>query len=379
MEKLTQEKTVWEKANAFSVTCIIYLAIMLLLIILRAIFESGLLSVDDQLSELLFRFGSQIVIMLLVPVIAIKIFSKQSYKKTAVDFGFGRTSWRVIGFAVLLGVLLYIFNIFVASFFQAILSIVGYRFSSGGASVFTGVGGLLIVLMISCVFPGICEEATHRGMLMNSFSQKMGIGRAILFSSLIFGLMHMSIQQVFYTAIMGYFMAIAVLATRTIWTGVIIHFANNAIDTYLSFARDNNWMFGSILEPIFEILANPLGLVLLFMIIWGIYVLIMKVVHTFARENYKKNEKVLLAYFLNSNPQFLKQFVDTREPLSLDVMSRNIEHYVSTLSKREQVLYYVDTHKSKTPMTVLEKTLLFGVVFLGTVITSMTFVWGVFL
>lgn len=375
--EVLKDKTIFEKDRMFFATLVTYFIMLFLFTCIRVANGLGLFSeIDSKIFEVGFSVVSQILIMFAVPLVAMKFVSKQNFKKTAVDFGFGKTTKRVIGYAFLLGVLLYILNIFVAGVFNAILLIFGYRFSSGGLVFDTGVGGLLISIVLIGVLPGVCEETGHRGMLLQSFMKKLGIWRAVLITSLLFGLMHMNVVQVFYATILGYLIALAVIATRSIWTGVIMHFCNNAIGTYLQFARENDWAFGDILKPLLDLFSGAFGIILFALFIYFIYWLIMEIIHMFAKENYYKNENVYIARWLQKNPGFIKARIERGEGVSIEEISGTIKQYMNNLSKGAALRFYIDDQQPTQKMTVGEKTLLFGIIFFGVLVNSFTLIWG---
>ena len=376
MEEI-KDKNIWQNNKMFTAVLLTYMAVLLLFSGLRIISGLGWLdSLSDEVVDIGFSVASQIIIMLAVPLVAMMFVSKQSLKKTAVDFGLGKTSWRVIGFAFLLGILIYLLNIIVASVSSTILVLLGYRFPTGSATFDVGLGGLLVSIVLIGILPGLCEESCHRGMLLQSFRSKMGVWRAIFITSLLFGLMHLNIVQMFFAAILGYIMAMAVIATRSIWTGVIMHFCNNAIGVYLGIAGQNKWFLYNILDPLFELFSGPLGLFLMLGFGYLMYWIIMQIVRMFAKENYYKNEKIYLERFIRANPNIIKERADRGESVAIEDMAATVRQYVEGLNKKQAFKFYLDDQQPKQKMTTIEKTLLAGVIFFGSLVTMFTFVWG---
>jgi len=368
------------KDNTFVATCVIYLIVLLSFVCLRIVGGlGGFDKLDDRFSDILFSVISQLIIMFLIPVVAFSIYRKKAIAKkvqqgnmTFAQFaekqergeqfnqtvlqgwGFKKPSGKIIGFAILLGFLLFFFNIFVGGFANGILGLLGYRFPTGGGeTAFTGVPGLLISLVLIAVLPGLCEETAHRGLLMRGFAPRIGIMKAVLFSAVIFGLMHLNIVQCIYAAVLGYIMALAVLATRNIWTAVIMHFMNNAIGVYISYAGTNGWFGGNIFNGLMDFLSS-LGLfyfiayILLFV---GVYMGLMAIIHKFARENYLKDH----AHTEGGAP-----------PIP------------ARLKGGAAVKFYLTSGQpaNREPLRPIEKTLFAGIIFLGTLITAMTLIWG---
>jgi membrane protease YdiL (CAAX protease family) len=363
------------KDNAFVAVCAIYLVVLLSFVLLRIVSGlGGFDKLDPRFSDILFSILSQIVIMFLIPVVGFTIYLKKSKARkeqqgsmTFAQFaekqargeqlnqtvlqswGFKKPSARIVGYAILLGFLLFFFNVFVGSFANGILGMLGYRFPTGGGSVaFTGVVGLLIGLMLIAVLPGICEEVAHRGLLLRGFAARIGIMKAVMFSSIIFGLMHLNIVQAVYAAVLGYMMALAVLATRNIWTAVIMHFMNNAIGVCLSFAS------GNLLGDLFGFVESMFGIfffIIYILIFIGVYMGLMAIIHKFARENY------------------IKDHAHTEE---------GAPPIPAKLKGGAAVKFYLTVNQpvNREPLRPLEKALFAGIIFLGTLVTAMTLVWG---
>ncbi len=94
----------------------------------------------------------------------------------------------------------------------------------------------LILLLVLSVFAGICEEVLFRGAIMPSM-EGHGLVPAVVFSSLLFALFHVTFLNLFSTFILGMVMAVVVIKTGSLWGGILYHMANNAIAvTYLYIA-----------------------------------------------------------------------------------------------------------------------------------------------
>jgi len=314
----------------------------------------------DWVLDVGFSILSQILIMATIPIVVMMVFNKRTRNESTQPsnaspilpaFGFNKPGLKVIAWAFALGFLIFFFNIFVSGFFNGILAMTGFRFPQGGGGSFShmGVTGLLISLFLIAVLPGICEEISHRGMLMNGLAPKMGVARAVLFSSIIFGLMHLNIVQAFYAAILGYIIAWAVLATRSLWTGIIMHFINNGFGVYLMFANDNGWFLGNFFDWLAG--SNPIIFVALMVVV---YLLIRQIILFFAKENFDKRWKDDERY-------------DTWAT------------HAKRLTTWSQMKLYIDptapTQKHE-PLSPSEKTIFADILFLGTLVTLMTLVWG---
>ena len=339
-----------KRDEAFLAACVIYFIVLLAFVGLRIAGGLGWFDkIGDKSSDVLFTLLSQIVIMFAIPVFGMMLYRKKrsidvpvGVKTVLGGFGFNKPSGRVVGYSFILGALLYLFNIFVAGICYIILLVFGYRFPVSGDYAFTGVVGFFITMLFVAVLPGLCEETAHRGLLLRGFVPKLGVMKAVLVTSIIFGLMHLNIVQCVYAAVLGYIIALAVLATRSIWTGVIMHFMNNGINVLFSYSAANNWDVGGLLESVSGFLSS-MSFIIFVGFAFGAYCLMLVIINMFAKENFKKEKPDAVLPPLNlfkATPFYLN---DGRKPL---------------------------------PMTALERTFFVGIILLGSVVTAMTFVWG---
>ncbi len=111
-----------------------------------------------------------------------------------------------------------------------------------GLSTPTGIivdstGDLVLALVIAALLPSICEETLYRGFLCNSFARpgKKVDFCAVLVSSALFAIMHMSPWQTIHPFALGCVIAIVYLATRSLWAAVVLHFTNNALVLLLGY------------------------------------------------------------------------------------------------------------------------------------------------
>ena len=87
---------------------------------------------------------------------------------------------------------------------------------------------LLLNLLIVAVMPAICEEIFFRGFILTSFKgNKKSYGGAIIFSGILFGLMHMDFIRIVPTSFLGIAFAYAVCKSNSIVVSMFMHFFNN--------------------------------------------------------------------------------------------------------------------------------------------------------
>lgn len=88
------------------------------------------------------------------------------------------------------------------------------------------------------VLPALIEEFCVRGVVMQSL-RKYGDSFAIGVSAVVFALLHANAVQIPFALVGGIIIGYAVIATDSIWTGVIIHFLNNAVSVSVKVISEN--------------------------------------------------------------------------------------------------------------------------------------------
>ena len=92
----------------------------------------------------------------------------------------------------------------------------------------TSIGGALMMVFLLVVIAPIFEEVWVRGIMYDALSP-YGHGIAIIFSSILFGLMHGSLQMLFYTTALGFALGYVRYATNSLLIVTILHALINAI------------------------------------------------------------------------------------------------------------------------------------------------------
>lgn len=85
----------------------------------------------------------------------------------------------------------------------------------------------LIYLIFSLgILAPISEEFVFRGIIFNGLKEK-GLKNAVLISSLLFMLMHLSLHQTIYQFLLGIVLAMIYYYTQNIFASILVHFINN--------------------------------------------------------------------------------------------------------------------------------------------------------
>lgn len=92
--------------------------------------------------------------------------------------------------------------------------------------------GWIGLILAAAVTPAVCEEVVYRGLLLNPFRGRAPAWLVIALSSLAFGALHWMPStgfRVLPAAFSGAVIAWAVWVSGSIWTGMAMHLANNAL------------------------------------------------------------------------------------------------------------------------------------------------------
>lgn len=127
---------------------------------------------------------------------------------------------------------------FITSFFEGF----GFTFSSGEDPVINNAMDIVAMFVGTAVIPPLVEEFAMRHVVMQPL-RKYGNSFAILASALAFGVFHGTPTQIPFAFLCGLFLGYAVIATESIWTGVIIHAIVNSLScsyyTFLYFTDED--------------------------------------------------------------------------------------------------------------------------------------------
>ncbi len=122
---------------------------------------------------------------------------------------------------------------YITSFFTGILSLFGIMPTYTSIENPTSIPDIILMCIAVAVIPPLIEELSIRGFVLTSL-RKYGNALAIFGSALMFGLFHCDITQIPFAFICGLFFAYSVIATESLWTGVIVHALNNILSCIAS-------------------------------------------------------------------------------------------------------------------------------------------------
>ena len=344
--------------KVFYINLIYYLCIL----VVAFIFALGYFKIIK--NEFLTSALIQGIVMFGIPTLMYSLFISKNIKQTFADFGFKRISGLVLGCSIALGFVLYLINGYVADIFYTILSFWGY---DNTISVGLTVGSdLLIDLLLTAILPGICEEILHRGFYLRGCSKQGYTRYGLIFSSILFGLMHLNIQQFFYATIIGLLMGIVVIISDSIYPAIIIHFMNNALSVLFAYGAVYNWPFAT-LKLLIEQAILSFGFIPAVIILSGIISLLIYLY------------RLLLITIIHDKQKHSVQKL--AEDLNLQDMSYNEMN-----SKIEEVSKVLEKAKPSSPLNIkdtnaklkyADNVFLYSSIVLGILVTVSTFIWGI--
>lgn len=100
-----------------------------------------------------------------------------------------------------------------------------------------------VMWLLMGVYGPFCEEFVFRGAIYGGYKKSGGVVRAILLSSLAFGLMHMNFNQAIYAFVIGILLSMLVEATGSLWASVFCHMIFNSFSVCMMFLSD--WMMNT--------------------------------------------------------------------------------------------------------------------------------------
>lgn len=368
------------KFSNISASLLTYFVMMVSFVLIRIAFLYIKLPFSSTVNDLITTILVQGFFMFFLAVFMFSQLKRQPIKKTFNDFGYNKLNFTPILISVLIGILCYFFNIFVASFFNTIIGLFGYeQMPSFATSISTqdySIFSFIIQVVSVAIIPAICEETAHRGLLLNGLKGS-GIVNAILLSSLLFGLMHLNINQFFYATILGFIIAMSAVISKSIIPAIIIHFMNNFISTYMSFASHNGWLLGDFTTQLTKFMYGS-GNVLFYFIILALTLTVIILLI------------VVLFYFLLRHTR-IKQVKKTLQDVAVinkDVITSGGSNQMINMYQINQLMMqynikslgsmiFTDIESKGRKFDMAEKLMLIATIVVGSLVTISTFIWGI--
>ncbi|MDD4815575.1 MAG: CPBP family intramembrane metalloprotease [Clostridia bacterium] len=161
--------------------------------------------------------------------------SKKTNIKSALKLNFNLGLINIV-FCVLIGVIGVIGLSPISSIGTEILKFIGYAVDESFVFDINSVSFLIVSIILLAGVPAIIEEFVFRGVIFQGL-RKYGNWVAILGSSALFALVHLSAEQFIFPFLFGIIMAYIVLKTGSIFASMIIHFVANTLTVLLNYFK----------------------------------------------------------------------------------------------------------------------------------------------
>lgn len=127
--------------------------------------------------------------------------------------------------------------------------------------------GIIMLIIVLAVLPAIAEELIYRYGVSSSLSE-YSVSGAIIVSSLAFGLMHGTFQQLMYAIFAGLFFGYLLFRTQNIKLTVFLHFLTNFISCIMLIIQiifgEKVYLAAMLIETVLFIAAGIVGACLFF-------------------------------------------------------------------------------------------------------------------
>lgn len=169
--------------------------------------------------------------MLIVPTFFILLFSKD--KVTEV------LSIRKIKWSTFFGVIAFTMA---ASPLVTLVNLVSQLFVENtvteNSAEFLSLHPLLLIFFVGVLAP-VCEEVVFRGAIFGGMKKEGNVFKAVMASGLLFGLLHMNINQASYAFVIGILLGFLVEATGSIFSSILFHVLVNASNAVMMIISDS--------------------------------------------------------------------------------------------------------------------------------------------
>ena len=150
-----------------------------------------------------------------------------------INFNIG---WKNAALCVLIAVIgVFGINPLISSI-DGFLVDIGYNLAGSLPLPMDNFGWLILNIILLAGVPAILEELIFRGVILNGY-KKLGAVPAMVITSLLFALIHGSVQQFVFPFLFGLILSFAALKTGSVLAPIIIHFVNNALVVILNYVN----------------------------------------------------------------------------------------------------------------------------------------------
>lgn len=372
--------TVEEKNKSIFKTFAIYYICMALFCVLRIYSAKGYFA-GGIWGDFWFSFLIQVCVLFCVPLFLSCVFLQIKPRQVFKSCNYEKINIQTVLISFALGILCFVINIAVSSLFSGILEFLGYEYT-GATSVdadYYSLGNFFLQIFTVAILPAFCEEFLHRGVILQGVKH-MGFKKAIVISSLLFGLMHFNINQVCYAFVIGLILGFVSVVSKNIFPAVIIHFTNNFISIYLEFAEARGWALGDVLTKLQMFLLNNNGftvfistalimiavVALLWLFIWLLY----------KQSMLKKVSKAINKVYFSPTIDDDVHIVLDRENQIKDLLENSTLLNLNYQKMDNPIDIVLPKEKYRYKVKPIDKVFLYASIVLGGLVTFFTYIWG---
>lgn len=168
--------------------------------------------------------------MLIVPMFFFLLFSKEKWTDVlCIRKIKWSTFFGVIGFTMAASPLVTLVNLISQLFVENTVN--------ANSSQFLSLHPVLLIFFVGILAP-CCEEIVFRGAIFSGYKKEGNVFKAILASGLLFGLLHMNVNQASYALVIGILLGFLVQATGSIFSSILFHVLVNSSNAILMILTD---------------------------------------------------------------------------------------------------------------------------------------------
>ena len=185
---------------------------------------------------------SVMVSMIMFAALFALYFFLRKYKKAEKPYPIKKPSVSDIYLTVILGLVciasFWLLQNFVVEFFVFL----GYTVPGGARTEIDSAHRYLISIVAIGIVPSVVEELLFRGLILHALLP-FGKWKAVLISSALFSLFHLSPAQTVYQFIFGIILALVYLKTKNMLVPILLHFVNNFTIITLAYIAGDDLAF----------------------------------------------------------------------------------------------------------------------------------------
>ncbi|AOY76364.1 type II CAAX endopeptidase family protein [Clostridium formicaceticum] len=172
---------------------------------------------------------TQYVLVLLPPILYLKV-KRIPIKKT---MRFNKISVKHGFLVIFITLFMYPTAVLANAIFMMLMSLLG-NLNIPELPTATNPTEYIVLLFIISISAGICEEVFFRGFILPGY-ENLGSKKAIVISSILFGIFHFNLYNLFGPMVLGLVFSYLVILTDSIYAGMIGHIVNNGFAVTLGY------------------------------------------------------------------------------------------------------------------------------------------------